>query len=71
MGLSTEVDEGSVAAVGAMLRYQLQPARSAAGFYIEVGDQVGVASRVQHVAVVALGVVLQPARTVRPRDVPR
>jgi hypothetical protein len=54
-----------------MLRYQLQPARSAAGFYIEVGDQVGVASRVQHVAVVALGVVLQPARTVRPRDVPR
>lgn len=70
MGLSTEVDEGSVAAVGAMLRYQLQPARSAAGFYIEVGDQVGIASRIQHIAVVALGVVLQPARTVRPRDVP-
>lgn len=71
MGLSTEVDEGSVVAVGAALRYHLQPARTAAGFYIEVGDQVGIASRVQHVAVVALGIVLQPARSVPPRDVPR
>lgn len=71
MGLSTEVDEGSVAAVGAAARYQLQPANSAVGLYVEVGDQVGIASRTQHVAVVAVGVVLQPARSVPPRDVPR
>lgn len=68
LGLSTEVDEGSVGAVGAAIRYHWQPANSAAGLYVEIADQVGIASRTQHIAVLAIGLTLQPARSVRPRD---
>ncbi len=68
LGLSTEVNEGSVAAVAAAIRYHWQPANSAAGFYAELADQVGIASRTQHIAVLAIGLTLQPARSVRPRD---
>lgn len=68
LGLSTEVDQGSVAAVAAAIRYHWQPATSAAGFYAELADQVGIADRTQHIAVLAIGLTLQPARSVRPRD---
>lgn len=69
LGLSTEVAEGSVAALAAAIRYHWQPANSAAGFYAEIADQVGIADRTQHIAVFAVGLTLQPARSVQPRDV--